>query len=141
MPRQVRSSAFGRLAAGGEDGERLWPIVPGAVAPGPDGKLFVADEANLGVCVLTPELRILDWWGGRGRGPAEFLSLTDLAVDASGKAVTAVDSHSGRVRTYSLDGQLMHSLGVTEEGAPLPSGFGQPPRAGALAGGRFRIQL
>ncbi|MGH9041714.1 MAG: NHL repeat-containing protein [Acidimicrobiia bacterium] len=118
-------------------------VNPTAISTGPDGDVYLTDETLGRVSRLSPDLEILDTWGGsHGSGPGAFYNPQGVAVDARGRVwVVDYGNHRGQVFTTTgeflstfLDGQV----GMLEAKEVHTSAGRLPPYA-VLVGGAVMI--
>lgn len=73
------------------------------------GYIFIADGNNDGVLVYNPEGLLVGAFGGRGRGPGKFTSITALAQGPKGYYIgTRLGEY--RVQVMDFDGSYLESL-------------------------------
>lgn len=90
----------------------------------PEGRLFIADTHNHQVLVYSPEGRLLRKWGRRGKGPGEFICVTDLAVDSRGNVWTCeYGEFNDRLQKFDGDGRPLLSVGTF---GTAPGEFSRP---------------
>lgn len=83
---------------------------PMNVVVAPDGNIFVLDFGEVQVKEFSPDGRLLRRYGaGRGRGPGELLSITDMAVPG-GSSVWALDPSGGRIVVFDRHGRAVRHL-------------------------------
>jgi LysM repeat protein len=100
---------LGQLGQG--DGEFLMPNHL-AVAPGPEGLVYVADSrANLVKAYTQQGVRALQF-GGTGTATGQFDFLAGLYVSAAGEVYVA-DQNNARVQVFSNTGTFLRSFGKT----------------------------
>ena len=81
-----------------------------AVALGPDGTVFVADDANSEIRVFGLDGAHLRTFGRDGEGPGEFRSLYSIAW--FGDRLLTYDPHLGRIGEFSADGEWLGQRGT-----------------------------
>jgi len=80
-------------------------VQPLNVRVSPDGNLFVMDFGATRVAEFGPDGRLVRQYGtGKGRGPGELLSLTDIAVP-NDREVWALDPSGGRIVVFDRGGR------------------------------------
>ena len=85
------------------DGAMMWPA---AVVVGPDGNLYISDEAQHGVHVFSVDGAFLGKWGSKGSGDGQFDRPAGIAFDPQGNLVVA-DAFNGRLQRYTKDGRYL----------------------------------
>ncbi|HXB63277.1 MAG TPA: NHL repeat-containing protein [Solirubrobacteraceae bacterium] len=85
--------------------------VPEAIAVGPGGVVYVADQFSHVVQRFSPTGRYLGQWGSYGAGPGQFGAIGALAVDAHDD-VYAVDSTNDRVEELTAGGRFLRAWGA-----------------------------
>ena len=97
---------------------RFWPTPfckignPRGLDVDPAGRIYVADTHNSEVLVYTREGRLLRKWGHRGKGPGEFICVTDVAVDSKGNIWTCeYGEFNDRVQKFDPTGKPLLSFG------------------------------
>ena len=100
-------------------GQFIWVT---AIAFGPDGDLYLADENNHRINVYTLEGNFLRCWGTEGNQPGELNRPSGLAFDGNG-SLLVVDSLNHRVQRFSQDGAFINSWGEFGDG---PGQFRMP---------------
>ena len=114
---------------------------PEAVALGPQGDIYVADQLSYAVMRFSPAGIFEAQWGAYGGGPGQFGPIGGLATDASGD-VYVVDSSHNRIEKFGPNGEYITSWGTT--GTELGQfHFGssqnptQPPGGGIAISGNY----
>ncbi len=107
--------------------------LPGSVALGADGLLYVPDQGNSRIQKFTTVGQFVGKWGSRGSEPGQFGGQQPeggrfagpqfVAFDAQGN-VYATDAALDRVQQFTPDGELLRVWG---SGGSQPGGFGPPP--------------
>lgn len=103
---RVFSAPPGRrdLMLGTQGTELLEPL---NVQVAPDGNVFVLDFGAMKIREFSPEGRpVRDYGAGRGRGPGEFMSLSDMAVPDD-STVWALDPSGGRIVVFDRKGRAV----------------------------------
>ena len=101
-------------------GQFIWVT---AIAFGPDGNLYLADENSHRISVFTPEGRFLRCWGEFGAGPGQFNRPSGIAFAPDG-TLLAVDSLNHRVQRLDAgDGRPLAAWG---EFGTAPGQFNMP---------------
>lgn len=134
-----------KLAAYSPSGELLreWGVkgtgdgefqLPGSVALGPDGLLYVPDQGNSRVQKFTREGKFVGQFGEHGKEPGQFggdvppggrfAGPQFVAFDRAGNVYTT-DAALDRVQKFTPEGKLLAFWG--NESAE-PGGFGPPPK-------------
>jgi DNA-binding beta-propeller fold protein YncE len=132
------------LAAGiGKPGEGLFRQ-PGAVAVGPAGRVYVADQFSHLVQVFSSTGAFEGQWGTGGAGPGQFGGGGGLAVDSLGN-VYIVDAGHDRVEKFTAAGRLITHWGGQGTGLGQfrfggGGGSYQPP-GGGIAVGRSYVYV
>ena len=120
---------WGRKGTG--DGEFQ---LPGSIALGPDGLLYVPDQGNSRVQKFTREGKFVGKWGEHGKEPGQFgggqaaggrfAGPQFVAFDRAGNVYTT-DAALDRVQKFTPEGKLLAFWGTE---SAEPGGFGPPPR-------------
>lgn len=106
------------------DTSLLYPLGPMAAD---QNHLYVADAAAFRVVAFRTADGSVAWMAGRrGSGPAEFLSLSALALDPSGTLLVA-DPQNGRLAALTADGTIvrhaaLRDIAYVESLCALPDG-------------------
>jgi 6-bladed beta-propeller protein len=82
--------------------------VHGALAVGPNGKVYVSDSGNARVEVFSAKGRFIRQFGSFGEGTGQFLSPFDLAVDQAGN-VYVTDDQRLNLQKFSPNGRVLWS--------------------------------
>jgi sugar lactone lactonase YvrE len=111
---------------------------PEAVAVGPSGRVYVADQFSHLVQMFSPAGVFEGQWGSGGAGSGEFGAVGGLAIDPRGD-VYVVDSTHDRVEKYDAGGRFIASWGSTGTGVgqfDFGAGIGpdMPPGGGIAVG-------
>ena len=83
---------------------------PEAVAIGPAGDLYVADQLSYTVQVFSPSGAFENQWGSFGGGHGQFGPVGGLAVDPAGN-VYVVDSSHNRIEKFTATGGFIKAWG------------------------------
>ncbi len=114
---------------------------PEAVAIGPQGDIYVADQLSYAVQKFSPEGTLEAQWGSFGGGHGQFGPIGGLAVDATG-AVYVVDSEHNRIEKFGPNGEYITSWG-RHGSEPGQFSFGssqdptKPPGGGIAVNGSY----
>ena len=100
-----------------------WPIEPGAVAVGPEGGVWLVDQANARVVVLDSKLGFVRAFGSGRSADARLFRPTDLALSPSGEILYVVDAADARVKAFGASGEPLFAFGVRGDG---PTDFVRP---------------
>ena len=104
------------LSSFGEGGDKEGQFAfPTALAFGPEGDLFVVDQLNTRVQLLTPEGEYLDEFGGRGVGYGNFVRPKDIAVDEVG-FIYVTDFSFNNFQLFDADFTTLTFIGQGGEG-------------------------
>ncbi len=99
---------YGSFGTFGEGrGEFTWPS---AIAAGPDGRVYVADEHLQKVMVFSAEGEFVDEWGRAGSGPGELDTPSGIAIDDEGSLFIS-DTYNHRVQVFRPDGEFVRAFG------------------------------
>ena len=108
--------------------------LPGSIALGPDGLLYVPDQGNSRVQKFTLEGTFVGKWGELGKEPGQFgggqsaggrfAGPQFVGFDRAGNVYTT-DAALDRIQKFTPDGKLLAYWG---DESPEPGGFGPPPR-------------
>ena len=114
---------------------------PEAVAIGPQGDVYVADQLSYAVQKFSPEGALEGQWGSYGGGRGQFGPIGGLAVDAAGY-VYVVDSSHNRIEKFDANGGYIMSWGRSGS-EPGQFSFGssqdptKPPGGGIAVAGSY----
>jgi DNA-binding beta-propeller fold protein YncE len=90
------------------------PTVPtdvqGAIAVGPDGKVYVPDSGNGRVQAFTPQGRFVRQLGSFGAGMGQFLQPYDLVADQAGN-VYVTDGQAQTLARFTPAGKVLWRIG------------------------------
>jgi tripartite motif-containing protein 71 len=114
---------------------------PEAVAIGPGGDVFVADQLSYTVQEFSPSGVLENEWGSFGGGHGQFGPIGGLAVDAAGN-VYVVDSSHDRIEKFSPAGAFLSAWGhrgseVGQFNFGSSQDFTKPPGGGIAVDGSF----
>lgn len=114
---------------------------PEALAVGPSGRVYVADQFSHLVQMFSPVGVFEGQWGSGRAGPGEFGAVNGLAVDPDGD-VYVLDATHDRVERYDAAGRLIASWGGRGTGLgrfDFGAGIGpdKPPGGGIVAGSSY----
>src|ERR1700759_3498560 len=114
---------------------------PEAVAIGPGGDVFVADQLSYAVQEFSPAGVFENEWGSFGGGPGQFGPIGGLAVDAAGN-VYVVDSSHDRIEKFNPAGAFLTAWGrrggeVGQVNFGSSQDFTNPPGGGIAVNGSF----
>jgi sugar lactone lactonase YvrE len=108
--------------------------MPGGIALGSEGRVYVADQTNRWVQVFDADGTFLFRWGEYGVGPGQFGGNTGirnrtggphfLAFDGRGEVYTTEGS-VGRVQVFTPEGKFLRAWGDNED---RPGSFGGRPK-------------
>ncbi|MDH3254409.1 MAG: 6-bladed beta-propeller [Acidobacteriota bacterium] len=93
---------------GNREGEFAFPTSLGF---GPDGDLFVLDQLNARIQVLSPDGEYVDEFGGRGVGFGNFVRPKDIAVDEAG-LIYVTDFSFNNFQLFDADFSLLTFIGT-----------------------------
>ena len=85
------------------EGAMMWPV---AVVVGPDGNLYISDEALHSVHIFSVDGAFLGAWGRQGSGDGQFDRPSGIAFDPEGNLVVA-DALNGRLQRYTSGGRYL----------------------------------
>ncbi|HEX4435787.1 MAG TPA: hypothetical protein VH061_03225 [Solirubrobacteraceae bacterium] len=114
---------------------------PEAIAIGPGGDVFVADQLSYTVQEFSPAGTFENEWGSFGGGHGQFGPIGGLAVDAAGN-VYVVDSSHNRIEKFSPAGAFLTAWGrrgseVGQFNFGSSQDFTKPPGGGIAVNGSF----
>ncbi len=76
----------------------------------PDGRVYVTDSTQR-VVELTPDLQVVNSWGGSGTAPGRFRFVQGaITTDPEGRVYVA-DTGNFRIQVFSAEGRFLRSLG------------------------------
>jgi ABC-type Fe3+ transport system permease subunit/DNA-binding beta-propeller fold protein YncE len=79
---------------------------------GPDGNLYIADTHYARVMVYTPDGKLLRQWGSLGKGPGQFIFVTDVAFDAAGNIYVSEYGDNDRIQVFDpTAGRVLRVIG------------------------------
>jgi DNA-binding beta-propeller fold protein YncE len=107
----------------GPEAAPTWPIEPGAVAVGADGRVWLLDQSNARVVVLDAKLGFVRAFGGGRSADARLFRPTDLALSPSGEIAYVVDAADARVKAFDAAGEPLFAFGRRGDG---PTDFVRP---------------
>jgi DNA-binding beta-propeller fold protein YncE/transglutaminase-like putative cysteine protease len=92
----------------GATGEKLIPkgVVPGAIAVGPDGNLWVVDKKNQRIVRLNGQGEVVTAFGKKGSGAGLFDEPSDIAISSTG-IIFVADPGNNWVQAFSRDGLFL----------------------------------
>jgi len=115
----------------GDDGARSPLFGPLYANLDARGNLYVIDFGDLGVKQYSPQGGFVRSFGrGKGQGPGEFMSISDLQVLPNGD-VWVADFTGGKIEVFSPQGSLRQTLRLDR----------QPYRIIPESGGKFTLML
>jgi DNA-binding beta-propeller fold protein YncE len=121
----VRGRSLGRLELPGDSLD--FGDGPGAIAVGPDGRIFVASRGHRGrIHVFGPDHAHRGSWGEAGQDSARIADVTGLAVDARHRVWIACASTRLCVQVFDDAGRFAFGFGLHDMGPrnfSLPSGI------------------
>lgn len=100
------------------------PVI-GAIAYDGDGNLYVGENRSAQIFVYTPEGRLKQQFGSRGRDDGQFQSIAAITIDAEGTIYVA-DAQALAVQLFDSQGNFIRGWGKHEMGGAnfsLPSGI------------------
>eukprot|EP00002_Diphylleia_rotans_P008843 TRINITY_DN18823_c0_g1_i1.p1 TRINITY_DN18823_c0_g1~~TRINITY_DN18823_c0_g1_i1.p1 ORF type:complete len:427 (-),score=95.07 TRINITY_DN18823_c0_g1_i1:220-1383(-) len=71
------------------------------------GNIYVADQFNHRIQVLTPDLKFVSSFGSRGSGPTEFNNPISVCVSPDSTFLVVTDNGNHRLAVYTLQGELL----------------------------------
>jgi len=110
---------------------------PQAVAVGPDGSVYVADQASHVVQVFAPDGSFLRQVGVAGTGPGRLSSVGAIAVAPDGTLFVA--DGTNRIDRFGINGELLGSFGGGGGSGPGQLRFGAGGGNAAGAGGGLAV--
>lgn len=130
------------LINGRESNNSITFGLPADVAVNSSGYLFVVDELEHVVWVISPDGEFVTTFGGNGTDPGELRRPLGVAI-APDDSIYVVDHGNHRVQHFSSDFQVLDVHGVERNGTPVassePSGFSGPYYADVAADGTLVV--
>ena len=83
-----------------------------------DNKLYVADQCNHQIKVLTTDLAIVRSFGTKGKEDGQFNLPFDVAFDDDGN-LYVTDHHNNRVQVLTTDGRFLRAFSIKKNGQNL----------------------
>ncbi|MHB8490787.1 MAG: NHL repeat-containing protein, partial [Solirubrobacteraceae bacterium] len=128
---------YGRAIVIGNAGEGVMRQ-PEALAVGPDGRVYVADQFSHKIQMFSPAGRYEGQWGAYGSGPGQFGAVGGLAFAANGNLYLA-DCANDRIEVFTAGGRFIRAWGATGSGVGqfrlgAGSGPAEPPGGGVAVG-------
>jgi hypothetical protein len=80
---------------------------PGAIGVGRDGRIYVAENGDYTIKLLTPAGQLVRSFGRSGQGPGDFASIMRITVDDS--VVRIPDGMLRRVSEFTLEGRPLRT--------------------------------
>jgi hypothetical protein len=87
------------------------PLMLSALAVGPGGEVYVADDFGGRVLILGPNGAPAGQWGSEGSGDGQFRGIGGLAVDRDG-TVYAADRLNARIQKFTSSGAYLGQWGT-----------------------------
>jgi len=100
---------------GGEGSGSGQFYLPGGVAVGPDGSVYVADSGNDRIQKFTSAGAYVSEWGGSGSAEGQFNAPIGIAVDGDGDVFVA-DAGNHRVQKFTSTGTFLTAWGTEGSG-------------------------
>jgi DNA-binding beta-propeller fold protein YncE len=99
---------LGEFSTGGTGaGEIMWPA---SIAVGPDGNVYVSDEALNRISIFDPKGGFLSMWGVRGAEKGQLNRPAGIAFDSEGNLLVA-DGLNHRIQRFTSDGLFLDTWG------------------------------
>ncbi|MDT8442490.1 MAG: FG-GAP-like repeat-containing protein, partial [Desulfuromonadales bacterium] len=102
----VSGAELGSLSGGGLGGDVEFSGV-GAIDLDADGNVVVVDPVRMQIRVYSPAGEFLDLFGARGKAAGQFMSISGMAIDPSGRVVvldsSSVTNENGKVHVFTLN--------------------------------------
>jgi tripartite motif-containing protein 71 len=134
-PGQLPDATTCSYTSAGEVGQRSAGVLrfPQAVAIGPDGAIYVADQKSHTIQIFNPDGSFRGDIGVAGTKPGQLSSVGGVAVAPDGSVFAAAGAN--RIDRFSAGGQLLKSFGKTgSEVGQFAFGAGGGNDAGAGGG-------
>ena len=106
----VNHGSFG--GAGAAEGKFTWPA---SLALGPDGNLYVSDEALNRISVFSLDGEFISCWGSPGNAPGQLNRPSGIRFDDAGDLYVS-DALNHRVQKFSKEGKFLQSWGSYGDG-------------------------
>jgi sugar lactone lactonase YvrE len=131
----VRGRRIGRLELPGDSLD--YGDGPGALATGPDGRIYVASRGHRGrIHVFGPDRAYLGAWGEPGTDSTRIADITGLAVDARHRVWVTCAATRLCVQVFEDGGRFQFGFGVHDMG---PENFSLPSAIALTADGRVWV--
>jgi len=75
-----------------------------------NSNIYIADRMALNIRVFDQNGEYLRTIGGRGRGPGQFQSITDLSVSADGTKIISYDFKQDRITIFKTQGEVVNTF-------------------------------
>ncbi len=118
------------------------PVI-GAIAYDADGNLYVGENRSAQIFVYTPEGRLKQQFGSRGRDDGQFQSITGIALDDRG-TIYVSDAQALAVQLFDSQGNFVRGWGKHEMGGAnfsLPSGIAVDSQHRVIVADEMRHQI
>ncbi|MXX66409.1 MAG: hypothetical protein F4Z40_05270 [Chloroflexi bacterium] len=106
----VDHGSFG--GRGTAEGKFTWPA---SLAVGPDGNLYISDEALNRISIFSLDGEFISCWGSPGSGEGQLDRPSGLRFDGDGDLYLS-DTMNHRVQKFSKDGEFLQSWGSHGDG-------------------------
>ena len=129
----VQGDYVGEFCGWGDaPGQFIWVT---AIAFGPDGNLYLADENTHRISTFTAEGEFLGHWGEFGSGCGQMNRPSGMAFAPDGTLVIA-DSLNHRIQRFTMDGSPLDAWGMHGKG---PGQFDMPWGVAVDSGGTVYV--
>ncbi len=85
---------------------------PVGLTVSPDGLLYVPDTHYHRVVVYRPDGTVVREWGSYGKGPGQFIYVTDVALADDGRVFVSEYGDNDRVQVFDREGNYLYEFGA-----------------------------
>ena len=110
------------------------------VAVHANGQVYVADNGNHRVTVLTQDGQLVRTFGSRGNGAGQFMYPHGIAVSPDGQVYVS-DYSNGRVQVFTADGTYIRAFGQGQLNRPIGLTFTTQGNVVVASCGNSRVSI